>query len=725
MKKLPLYLIFLLFILLQTAFSQENTVSGIVLDKRTEMPLEGANVYFKDAGIGTLTDEDGYFRLTYRPSENIDSLTVSFVGYKDYTIAFKSLKNRSKIYLEPDALNLPEIIVSADRLDIIRQEIPQTKRTIQVEEIKRYGSNEFSDILKPLPSVRIEGNDLDGRKIQIRGSDPDEVNVYLDGVLLNHVRFDNAADLSVIPVEAVERIEILNGGNSAFLGNGAFGGVVNITTRRVNKKSLSLKAKAGSFDSNYFIGDLTMPIGKKMALGYFGQYNTMRPDIEYFQDEQYAEKTTNSSINTKKQNHIVSLNYWIPAGFFGSQFIAYDFDYKKPNWTSNYRTFSSSVTYKGNIVGLKDFDILLNHIYAQDKINRLPEGSSRYITNFESNLVNMRIAKKFSYRGGETQLLAEYFHDGLLTSSKIEDINWQNTIYSGDLYDNRLGFSWVSSFNDKLKNHPDFSWKTYLGIRGEMLASGESDMLPMIGAQVEYQRAGLNLSIYGNYGKNVKYPSLQKNAYVRDIVSISQFDTSFTNLKPEYSNSTEFGTNLKYLPGSSFYGEADVSASVFSRTIYNKILTRPFDDYIASIQSGRNITRGVETSVKINDIFSRFNLSLAYVYLDISNPLVYAYKPDQNFNASFSYVSPLGIYFVSSYFYEGKSLAWYYDVYNQFQTQEITPFQDIDASIGIKLPFHTVIFDLQFSGYNILDNAGFKYYYLRKRYFQMSLGIRY
>jgi outer membrane cobalamin receptor len=705
--------------------AQEKTLTGFIMDGETRKPLVSANVYFKNAGIGTLTDDNGYFRLYYRPSDKTDTLVISYIGYKEMYVDVKKYSNNTKIYLKSESLNLPEIIVSADRIDILKQEIPQTKRTIQLEEIKRYGSNEFSDILKPLPSVRIEGNDLDGRKIQIRGSDPDEVNVYLDGVLLNNVRFDNAADLSVIPVEAVERIEILNGGNSAFLGNGAFGGVVNITTRRSTKRSLAFKGKMGSSESRYFIGDMTIPMSKRFSIGYFGQLYSMKPEIEYFQDELYAEKSLNNTITTQKQNHIVSLNYFIPSGYLNTQFIGYKFDYTKDFWKSNYSTYSVSASYKGDIFKLKEWDILINSMLTEDRIQREPAGSTSYISDFKSNLFNFRLAKKFSYSAGESQILVEYFHDGLITSSKVSDVNWTNTLYHGNLYDNRVGFAWVSSFNDELKNIPTLSWKTYLGLRGDMLASGNQDLYPMIGAQIDYKLAQWNLTVYTNYGKNVKYPSLQKNAYIRDVINVSGTDTAYQRLKPEYSNSTEIGVNLQYFPKSKYYRQFDFSVSAFTRSIYNKILTRPFDDIIATVQTGRNLTRGVETSFQFYDIFNRFSLSGAYVYLDISNPLAYAYKPDQNLSATLSYVSPLGIYLVSTYFYEGKSIAWYYNAANEFQTQEITPFHDMDVSVGMKIPFHSVQIDIQFAGYNIFDNAGFKYYYLRKRFLQASMGIRY
>ena len=83
------------------------------------------------------------------------------------------------------------------------------------------------------------------------------------------------------------------------------------------------------------------------------------------------------------------------------------------------------------------------------------------------------------------------------------------------------------------------------------------------------------------------------------------------------------------------------------------------------------------------------------------------------------------IYLTSTFFYEGTSVAWYYNRDYNILTEEISPYNDMDVSCGFKVPFKDAEFDFQVSGYNIFDHSGFKYYYLKKRYFQFSVAMRY
>ncbi len=714
-----------IFFLPSWGISQLQILTGHVFDNTTGKPLKNADVYLQNGGTGTLTDEEGFFQIRHKGISPQDTLTISFLGYEKEHILVKSYKNGSDIFLRQVSFNLDEIVISADKIDLLKQDIPQQKKTIEFTEIERYGSNELSDILKPLPSVRIEGNDLDGRRIQIRGSNPDEVNVYLDGVLLNNVRFDDAADLSIVPLEAIESIVVVNGGNSAFLGNGAFGGVVNMTTRRKGVKSFSIKAKLSSQNSWNILGDISFPFSRKLWIGYFGQYNSLKPEIEYFQNELYSDKTRNPKINTSRQNHILNLNYVLSAGYMNAQFIGYFLNYDKPYWSSEYVTYSFAASYKGEILKLKDFDFLINQLFAKDKISRAPTGDERYTNRYESNQLNIRLSKKFTHKAGEIQLFSEYYHDGLSSISGVEDSGWSSTLFRGDSYDNRISFAGVTSFYDHLNTFPSVSWKTYLGLRGDVLGSGHKDIIPMAGAILDYDLKTWNISAYANYGKNVKYPSLQKNGYLRDLLSISPTDTSFERLKPEYSNSAEVGTGIRYLPENTFFIEGEFRTAIFSRSIYNKMITRPYDDIIARPETGRSLVYGVESSLNFKELFRRFSLGLAYIRMKISNPLLYAFKPRENLSTHLTWTTTFGMYLMFTYFYEGESIAWYYDVENNFRTEAIDPLHDMDISIGWNIPFRNHRLEIQFSGYNIFDNAGFKYYYLKKRYLQFSLGIKY
>ncbi len=727
MKLFASFLLTTLILANANVFGQEVKLHGIVVDALTQEPLTGANVYLTKSTAGTVTDEDGYFFLTVKKISAEDSLVISFLGYHTYRVSLASFKNQSKIVLKPTSLEYgDEIIIRAERENLLKRDIPQSSVTIDYKEIEQFGSNEISDILKPAPAIQIEGNDLDGRRIHIRGGNSDEVNVYLDGVLINNLRFDNSADLSIIPVENIEEMEIVKSGNSTLLGNGAFAGVVNISSRKPDRTGATIKVKMGSFQSRILLGNANLFLTKKLNLSYFGQLHKFSPEIDYYRDERFEPKTINPDITTSRQNHMGTLNYFTSGGQFTGRFISYLFDYDKPDFQNNYKNFLTILGYHGNLWGSPDFNFTANHFYSENYLERsIPEQTVKFSDRYITNRLNFRMAKRFEYRLTEIQLLAEYLHDDLKNTARVRDVNIEEQRIDESFYDNRISFASVFSFKDRLEKWPHLSWKTYIGIRGDAVASGHSDVSPAVGARLKYRNHPWEITPYVNYGKNVKYPTLLENAYIRNISNISLTDTLSERLKPEYNNSTEFGVNVLYSIVDPLLKNIEVSYELFSRITYNKVISRPFDYETVYIQIGRNIMRGYEISLGLNELFKKFHLNASLIELNISEPFFYAYKPESRKSLHLRYNSNFGLYFNTTVFHDGKSVGWYLDSEENVILHDISPFSDMDVVVGLLIPFKSVTTEIQFAGYNIFDNSDYTYYYLRKRFLQFLLALKY
>ncbi|TFG97810.1 MAG: hypothetical protein E4H13_10520, partial [Calditrichales bacterium] len=309
------FIILCLLLIISRVNAKDRVFNGIVVDQSTRQPLVGANVYLSGTTLGTTTDPDGYFMLVLPESIRPDSLIVSYLGYHDYRQALSEVKDRIMVTLIPEILQTEKVItVYADKLDLARKELPHMALVIEADKIERYGTAEISDLFKLDPAVRVEGNDLDGRFIQIRNSDPDEVNVYVDGILMNSMGYNNAADISVIAPENIQKLEILKGSNLLLLGSGAFGGVVNISTRQKTEQEYSLKLKSGSSSSHWLAADLNIPLSDRVFINYFGNLGTVSPEIEFYRSEQYGEKTATAAVKTIKQNHHLTFNYFNTNG---------------------------------------------------------------------------------------------------------------------------------------------------------------------------------------------------------------------------------------------------------------------------------------------------------------------------------------------------------------------------------------------------------------------------
>lgn len=719
-------MLFILFVC-SAGFKLNAQITGQVLDAKTHDPLKGANVELTASRIGEITDRDGFFSLKFSPENADDTLLVSFLGYEDYSIPVIKYKNNSVILLEPISLEYADsVVVKAEYIDLPKKEIPHASEQLTLREIGNYGSGEIADLFKSFSSIRVEGNDLDGRSIQIRGSSANEVNVYVDGVLINNLGLDNSADLTILPTESIEKLEVLKGGNLTLLGKGAFGGVVNITTKKRFNRSVGFQAKLGSFDSKYFLGEINLPVTSKLYVNYFGQFNSFFPEIEYFPDELFSERTENKNIETTKQNHNINLNYFLRNGQFNTKFIGYFFDYQKPSWKNSRENYLVATSYKGSFLHLNDIEISGSYFASQDNLARSTTGTAKFISDFNTQRLNLKLLKKF-YLNQKTELhiLSEYYHDELEDIQNVKDIDFKQSLFEASLWENRGSVGGIFSFADQLPNSSNVSWKTHLGIRGDFVSNGNRDFLSTIGAQVDIDKADWKLSPYANFGKNVKYPTLFENAYIQATQEINVADTVFRRINPEYSNSAEIGFDFTSNRSTFLYKNLSAHLALFTNTVYNKILGRPFDFLVYYYQTGRNVTKGFEASIRFNQVLNWFGIKLDYTGLDISDPLYYPFKPDQNFSTQLDFNLPMGFYFTGRFFYEGKSIAWYLNQEGAIQTQGIQGYDDVDVSIGYRLNIRNVEVALQTAGYNLLDSSGFQYYYLSKRYLQVSLSIKY
>ena len=100
----------LLFLTAFTSFSQ--SIKGVVLDNKTNEPIESASVYFDNTTIGTSTNDKGEFSLPYK--EGIKSaLIISYLGYQNVMLYEYEVNKLYKILMAEDVNTLDEVVISA------------------------------------------------------------------------------------------------------------------------------------------------------------------------------------------------------------------------------------------------------------------------------------------------------------------------------------------------------------------------------------------------------------------------------------------------------------------------------------------------------------------------------------------------------------------------------------------------------------------------------------
>ena len=125
--------------------------------------------------------------------------------------------------------------------------VPGILSVLNGNELLALGANTVWEALELVPGVQIDRNSNGGRLVAIRGFQHSNGNVKL---LLNSAAMNNAfggySNILYIPIQQVERIEVIRGPGSAVHGEYAFAGVINVITRRDENR---VYAQTGSGES--------------------------------------------------------------------------------------------------------------------------------------------------------------------------------------------------------------------------------------------------------------------------------------------------------------------------------------------------------------------------------------------------------------------------------------------------------------------------------------------
>ena len=322
MKEKQKYILFVLVLILlgRNTFAQSTKkIFGYVYDSSGNVPLVGANVIIEGSGIGTSTNENGYFHFDNLLNGTY-SVTVSFIGYKSKTeadiIVNGDQPKEVYFYLTKAENKLDEIVITSKNNSGL-----SSVKILDSEKIDKSNSQSVAEILKQVSGLEIEstGGIGSAKRISIRGSNTNQVLVLLDGIPLNNQSSANA-DLSKIPTNIVEKIEIYEGGSSSKFGSGAIGGAINIITKRNFKNEYKLNLSGGTY--GYFNVEPGIS-GNYKNLSFYLSYNSLQSKNNYNYNtlnttgKQIIEQRINADIKTrnffsrlnyKYNNYFVSLN---------------------------------------------------------------------------------------------------------------------------------------------------------------------------------------------------------------------------------------------------------------------------------------------------------------------------------------------------------------------------------------------------------------------------------
>ena len=285
MKYLNKILIFSLLLLSKTAFSQSETVRGIVIEKKADgktEPLIGATLRWENAKNGTSTDAKGEFSLS-KSSEN-HQLIVSSVGYKTDTLMVHSL-DFITIVLKIQNADLQEVVVKSeattmDRMNPIHTEIITTKA------LAKAACCNLSESFETNASVSVSYSDAvtGSKQIQLLGLSGNYVQTNVENI--PSIRGLNTTfGLNYLPGTWLSSIDVGKGAGSVVNGYESMTGAINV---ELMKPDVSEKLYLNVYGNNQGRGEVNLnfanKINKKWSVGLLTHASTLQTKLDQNDD---------------------------------------------------------------------------------------------------------------------------------------------------------------------------------------------------------------------------------------------------------------------------------------------------------------------------------------------------------------------------------------------------------------------------------------------------------
>ena len=187
--------------------------------------------------------------------------------------------------------NLDSVVVTSARIDLPFKENSRTITIITAAAIKNSAAANVIDLLQQVTGVDVRRRGTGGSQadLYIRGGGFDQTLLLIDGIKMDDAQTGHHTMNAALPLEVIERIEIIKGPAARVFGQNAFNGAINIVTKTNLKNTVSTNFETGSFgqlNGNITVGtDLEnsshiVHIGKVTSEGY--RYNTDYDNSNYF-----------------------------------------------------------------------------------------------------------------------------------------------------------------------------------------------------------------------------------------------------------------------------------------------------------------------------------------------------------------------------------------------------------------------------------------------------------
>ena len=223
--------------------SHGNVIVGRVIDMEADDVIPFATVSIVETGMAQSANIDGAFEFAGLDvgKYTVRAQAVGYITIEEPVEVTAESAAMIDLRMEVDGMLIGEVVVSASRNEVKRSEAPVVVSILNEKLFERTNSTDLARSLNFQSGLRVENNCQNCAFPQVRING-------LEGpysqVLINSRPVVSALSgvyaLEQIPVNMIDRIEVVRGGGSALFGANAVGGTINIITKDPINNSFSV-----------------------------------------------------------------------------------------------------------------------------------------------------------------------------------------------------------------------------------------------------------------------------------------------------------------------------------------------------------------------------------------------------------------------------------------------------------------------------------------------------
>ncbi len=575
---------------------ETGIIQGTVFDKKSGEALWNVNVTIIGTNSGAASDKNGKFLIEKIPVGEF-TLQFSAIGYEKLLIKDVKVEPGKtvniQVKLEPTVIKTQEIVVTGTRSIHSLKDVPVETNLISEKEIRGIGLQTLTDAIRWVPGVNISGGAPNGAARRftgmIHGLPAQYSMILVDGERAKSEHIHTGINLNLVPMNRIERIEVVKGPGSALYGSEAFGGVINIITKTLTQEPVT---SAEISYGNYNTQNINLSHGSSFGkFGYYFNGNLIRtdgvPDANDIKFDYFQTNLLGKLSYKMTDNNLLKFN----VRYYGNKYLR---SAGKPKvndtWFDMVGHWESKFNDKSNIsTGLS---------YSQFK---------------------------GEYRDDDNRtILADAVYQGEFNSNNTitTGIEIRNERFSRDATPQRQTAIASAFIKDEVQLSTPLTYIT--AIRVDHHPNVGTEFTPKFGA---LYRLTVDTDIRASVGKGFRAPSLQ-DMYEKEFDHQTYYRNGNPNLKPEYSLNYNLSVEHRF----NEYILARVSG-----------FRNDFKDMIMVLDTGNSLNskpifrrenvkealaQGIESEIRVK--VGELNAVLSYTYSDTKDdnddPLAYSPK---------------------------------------------------------------------------------------------------